>query len=169
MVLWPRDDLDLGVFMQSAFGGTITHARRWQENRHCHGAGHVYQGRYKSFPIEKDEHLLALLRYVERNALRARLVRRAENWRWCALWRRRDAAGDDDPGAPLLAEWPIDEPRHWLRTVNAVESDAELEALRLCVNRGRPYGSDRWVKRQTKALGLASTFRPRGRPRKDQK
>ena len=167
MVLWPGDDGDLGVFMQRL---TITHARRWQENCHCHGAGHVYQGRYKSFPIEQDEHLLAVLRYVERNALRARLVRRAENWHWCALWRRRrGAAGDDDPAAPLLAEWPIDEPRHWLRTVNAVESEAELEALRLCVNRGRPYGSDRWVKRQTKALGLASTFRPRGRPRKDQK
>ena len=48
-------------------------------------------------------------------------------------------------------------------------SEAELEGLRLRVNRGRPYGSDRWVKRRTKALGLASTFRPRGRPRKPRK
>jgi len=118
MVLWPRDGGDLGVFMQRL---TITHARRWQENRHCHGTGHVYQGRYKSFPIEQDEHLLAVLRYVERNALGARLVKRAQNWRWCALWRRHGATGDDDSAAPLLAEWPIDEPRHWLPTVNAAE------------------------------------------------
>ena len=50
---------------------TITHVRRWQEHRGYAGLGHVYQGRYKSFPVESDEHFWVVARYVERNALRA--------------------------------------------------------------------------------------------------
>jgi len=118
----------------------------------------------------ESEDPLPVLRYVERNALRARLVRRAENWHWGSLWRRRHGAtGENDPQAPILNPWPIDHPRHWLRTVNASQSDAVLQTLRTSVNRGQPYGSERWVKRQTQALGLASTFRQRGRPRKNEK
>ena len=72
-LLWPEHDGDLAAFMQRL---TITHVRRWQENRRYVGLGHVYQGRYKSFPVEEDEHFLAVARYVERNALRANLVSR---------------------------------------------------------------------------------------------
>lgn len=68
LVLWPRDDGDLARFMQWL---TITHVRRWVEHRHEVGMGHVYQGRYKSFPVQGDGHFLAVARYVERNALRA--------------------------------------------------------------------------------------------------
>ncbi len=82
-MLWPREDGDLGRFMQRL---GVTHARRWHEHRRRVGYGHVYQGRYKSFPVERDEHFLTVCRYVERSALRARLVRRAENWRWSSLW-----------------------------------------------------------------------------------
>ena len=84
-LLWPERDGDLAAFMQRL---TITHVRRWQENRRYVGLGHVYQGRYKSFPVEEDDHFLAVARYVERNALRANLVSRAEDWRWSSLWRR---------------------------------------------------------------------------------
>ena len=71
ILLWPERDGDLAGFMQRL---TITRVRRWQENRHYVGLGHVYQGRYKSFPLEEDEHFLAVAWYVERNALRANLV-----------------------------------------------------------------------------------------------
>ena len=67
-VLWPEHDGDLGAFMQKL---TITHVRNWQENRRRVGYGHLYQGRYKSFPVETDDHFYQLVRYVERNALRA--------------------------------------------------------------------------------------------------
>ena len=73
MLCWPERDGDLATFMQRL---TITHVRRWQEHRHFVGLGHVYQGRYKSFAVEEDEHFLAVARYVERNALRANLVAR---------------------------------------------------------------------------------------------
>ena len=71
---------DLGRFMQRL---TVTHVRRWHAHRHSDGGGHLYQGTYKSFPVQQDDHhFLAVARYVERNARRANLVRRAENWRW---------------------------------------------------------------------------------------
>src|SRR3984957_4727001 len=78
LILWPKEDGELSAFVRWL---TLTHTQRWHAHRHSAGRGHVYQGRFKSFPIEKDEHLLTVLRYVERNALRARMVERAEDWR----------------------------------------------------------------------------------------
>jgi putative transposase len=115
---------------------TITHSQRLHAHRHTAGDGHIYQGRFKSFPIEQDEALFTVLRYVERNALRANLVGRAEEWRWCNLWRRLN--GDRES---LLSRWPVDTPTNWVDRVNAAQTAAELEALRNSVNRGTPYGS----------------------------
>ncbi len=82
LVLWPRGDGDLSRFMQWL---TMTHTQRWHAHRHNVGHGHLYQSRFKSFPIQTDEHFLKVCRYVERNALRARLVERAEDWVWGSL------------------------------------------------------------------------------------
>ena len=88
LVLWPRADGDLSRWMQWLL---TSHVRRY--HRHYHGSGHVWQGRFKAFPIEQDEHLHTVLRYVERNPLRAKLVRRAEAWAWSSLAWRRGASG----------------------------------------------------------------------------
>jgi len=85
LVLWPREDGELSRFMAWV---TLTHTQRWHAHRHTTGSGHLVQGRFKSFPVQTDEHLLMVCRYVERNPLRAGLVRRAEEWRWASLWRR---------------------------------------------------------------------------------
>lgn len=168
LLLWPRRDGDLSAFMQRL---TITHVRRWIEHRHAVGCGHVYQGRYKSFPCQDDRHGLTVLRYIERNPLRAGLVARAEEWRWSSLGRRlRSGNGEDVSERPELTDPPMDLPpdlRTWARTVNAAESETELTKLRLAVSRGRPVGSANWVERTTRALGLESAFRPRGRPRRE--
>ncbi len=163
LVLRPRETGDLGRYMQRL---TVTHVRRWHEHRHSTGGGHVYQGTYKSFPVQSDEHFLAVARYVERNALRASLVDQAQDWRWCSLWRRDHPQVIDD--VPALAPWPVPCPAHWKRLVNQPQSQKELEAIRTAVQRGRPYGSEPWQKRTGTRLGLESTFRPRGRPRKEE-
>lgn len=49
-------------------------------NKHYHSSGHIWQGRYRAFPIEEDDYLLTVLRYAERNPVRAELVTRAELW-----------------------------------------------------------------------------------------
>lgn len=160
LLVWPRGDDDLAPFMQRL---TLTHTRRWQEHRHCHGTGHVYQGRYKSFPIQRDDHFLTVARYVERNARRAKLVKRAEDWPWSGLWIR---CNGDEGHRRMLSPWPVAEPRQWITMVNRPQSQAELEAVRISVNRGRPFGADRWVARAAESLGLTHTFRERGRPGK---
>ncbi len=160
LVLWPREDGDLGAFMHRL---SITHVRRWQEHRHVVGHGHIYQGRYKSFPVQDDEHFLTVCRYVERNALRAKLVTAAEDWRWSSLWRREHG---DAKARGLLAEWPVARPGDWLRRVNQAETAAELEALHVSVARGRPFGGPEWTQRTAARLGLANTLRSRGRPAK---
>jgi putative transposase len=159
LVLWPEDDGDLGTFMQKL---TITHARNWQEHRHRVGFGHLYQGRYKSFPVEHDEHFYQVVRYVERNALRARLVRRAENWRWSSMWRRLHGSAEE---RRLLSPWPLPLPRTWTQLVNQPQTEAELAALRKSVLRGQPFGSEKWTHKTAERLGLQSTLRPRGRPK----
>ncbi|MEX0774346.1 MAG: transposase [Phycisphaeraceae bacterium] len=164
LVVWPRGDGELSQFMRLL---TVTHTQRWHAHHHTSGTGPLYQGRFKSFPVQADEHYLALCRYVERNALRANLVERAQDWRWGSLWRRRAAAPGGLPGEGLiLSSWPVAEPGHWLRLVNTPQRQAELEALRRCVRRGQPWGGPRWVGRVTRQLGLESAFRPRGRPPK---
>src|SRR5262249_8747751 len=93
-----------------------THAIRWRVAHRTVGYGPLYQGRFKSFPVQRDEHLLSLLRYVERNPLSAGLVERAELWRWSSLWSR--AHGDKAVKA-LLSPWPLERPSNWTVRVNS--------------------------------------------------
>ncbi len=160
LLLWPQRDGDLGAFMQKL---TITHVRNWQEDRHRVGYGHLYQGRYKSFPVESDDHFYQVVRYVERNALRANLVTRAEDWRWSSLWRRVHGTAEQ---RRLLSAWPLPRPRNWADLVSRPQTEAELEAIRRSLTRGQPYGSETCLSRTVELLGLESTLRPRGRPRK---
>jgi putative transposase len=163
LVVWPENDGDLARFMQRL---TTTHARRWHLYRQTVGTGHLYQGTYKSFPIEDDDHLLTVLRYVERNPVRPTLASRAEDWRYSSLWRSRHPS--DNPDKPALCAWPIPRPADWVARVNRAISKKELDALRLSVVRGRPFGDEPWQKRTAKRLGLESTFRLRGRPKKSE-
>ena len=160
LVLWPRGDGELSDFGHWL---TLTHTQRWHAFRQSIGAGHVYQGRFKSFPIQEDDHLLTVARYVERNAQRANLTRRAEHWRWGSLYRwLRGSAAD----RRLLAAWPLPRPGGWVEHVNTAQTEAELTALRRCVTRGSPFGSESWSTRTVRRLSLESTLRPRGRPKK---
>jgi putative transposase len=159
-VLWPENDGDLAAFMQRL---TVTHVTRWQRTKRQVGYGHVYQGRYKSFPVESNQYFYQLVRYVERNPLRSNLVKAVDAWRWSSLWRRLH--GDREQKL-LLANWPVPRSRNWLEYVRQPATDAELAALRRSVQRGSPLGSKTWAERTAKDLGLEFTMRSRGRPRK---
>ena len=142
---------------------TVTHTQRWHAHHHSAGTGHLYQGRFKSFPVQSDDHLYTVLRYVERNPVRAGLVKCAQEWRWSSLW-RYDSGNEAE--RRLLCAWPIRRSGDWVARVNRAETDGELEPLRRSVQRGQPYGSDAWRRRIVVRLGLQSTVRSRGRPRK---
>jgi len=108
------------------------------------------------------DHLFAILVHqyrVQPGPVRAGLRARAQDWPWSSaaapleLWPRLD------PG-------PVVVPRNWLEYVNEPKTEAEVEALRECLRRGRPYGDSAWMERTPKRLGLESSLRPRGRPKK---
>ena len=158
LVLWPEKDGELTAFMRWL---TLTHTQRWKHAHAAVGHGHLYQGRFKSFPIEQDEHLLTVLCYVERNPLRAELVGRAERWRWGSCHVRENRAHEL---FDLLSDWPVPRPARWLETVNLPQSEMVETMVKDCIAHNRPAGSDPWIRRTAEALGLAHTLRPRGRP-----
>jgi putative transposase len=156
-VAWPREDGELSRF----FGYLgLTHATRWQVAHNAVGMGHVYQARFKNFMIQEDAHLLWVLRYVERNPLRADLVKRAQDWPWNSLHARLRGP---DPMRKLLSDWPIAMPRNWTEEVNRAQTDEELKAVRTASKRNRPLGSEAWVAAAVRKYELQSTLRKRGR------
>jgi putative transposase len=170
LVTWPRSDGELSEFMRRV---TVTHAQRLHARRGTAGTGPIYQGRFKSFPVEPDDwHFLTLCRYVERNPLRARLVRRAERWAWGSLARRAGVLLSESSEVPpderpVLTAWPVEAPPmpKWVALVNEPTSPREEEAVIRSMRRSSPLGSPAWSDRTAKRLGLQWTLRPRGRPR----
>jgi putative transposase len=161
-VLWPREDGELTAFMRTL---TLTHAQRWKHAHNAVGHGHLYQGRFKSFPVQTDEHLLTVLRYVERNPVRPGMARRADDWRWSSFAVR---SSPEHELVGMLSPWPVDRPRNWRAWVNEPSGDGdeeEKQLMKLHISRSRPFGDDAWVRRTCESLGSQSTLRPRGRPK----
>jgi len=157
LVLRPQQDGEMSGFLRWI---TATHTMRYHAHYHTSGQGHVYQGRFKSFPVQDDEHFFTVARYVERNALRAGIVQRAEDWRWGSLWRWLQ---EPEPEPRLLSSWPIARLPGWVDRVNEALTDDELESVRRSARRGSPFGHASWVESSAKRLGLDSTLRPQGR------
>ena len=132
LVLSPNVDGEMGRFLRWV---TATHTRRSHAHYHTSGEGHVYQGRFKSFPIQNDENFLTVCRYVERNALRAEFVSRAEEWRWGSFWHWNQKP-KPKPKPPLLCSWPIPRPRGWIERVNQPLTEKALSAVRDSAKRG---------------------------------
>ncbi|MBU1117409.1 transposase [Patescibacteria group bacterium] len=158
LVLYPKLEGDIQKFMQWV---TLTHTQRWHSQNKTTGTGHLYQGRYKSFIIQTDNHIYTVIRYVERNALRAKLVKKAENWRFSSLfWRFKNKTNS------FLSDWPISEPKDYLDFVNTPITNTELDEIRESVHKGKPYGKNSWVDTKIKEFNLQATIRSRGRPKK---
>ncbi len=160
LVLYPRKDNDLALFMRWI---TLTHTQRWHSAHKTVGQGHLYQGRYKSFVCQEDGHFLTLVRYVERNAKKANLVKQAENWQWSSVWRREKGTVKHKK---LLSPWPVPKPRDYLEWLNEAQSQEEEEALERSELKSSPYGDETWSTKTAAKLGQESTMRERGRPRK---
>jgi putative transposase len=154
LVVQPEVDRVLSQYMHWL---TTTHAQRWRRASHTHGRGAVYQGRYRWVPVEQDRHFLRLCAYVERNALRAKLTTRAEEWRWSSAW-QRDCYNCDGPS---LADWPLVRPLHWTEILNATSAPTATEMIRACVRTGRPYGTGDWCSQTAAVYGI--TDGPPGR------
>ena len=159
LVVRPYRDGDLGSWMHWLL---TTHVRHHQ--RRYATVGRIWQGRFKAFPIQEDGHLLAVLRYVERNPVRAQLVRRAAEWKWSSAAHRNSESGLPLHPRTLLTGSPVDLPQPWSEWVDRRLSASELDGLRRCAQRERPYGEAAWAHGAADRLGLRSTLNRRGRP-----
>ena len=162
-VVQPRTSSQLTGFFRWL---THTHAMRWRVAHRSVGWGHLYQGRFKTFPVQgRDDggrrHFLRVCRYVQRNAMTAGVVKHAQAWRWGSLWVQQEGPAELQA---LLSPWPVERPRNWLQLVNAPMTPKELARLRLSVARGQPYGDAKWVAEAVEKLNLEHTIRREGRP-----
>ena len=101
LLLWPAGDGDLSRFMHWL---ETVHALDFHRQRGSKGTGAVYQSRFVSVGISEDRHYYTALRYVERNALAAKAVRRVQDWRWCSASPRSRLTLDAGP-YPRPTNW----------------------------------------------------------------
>jgi len=141
---------------------TLTQPMRYHAHHRTAGGGHVYQDRFKSFPIPDDGHFRVLCRYVERSAQRAELVARAGDWRRGSLYRRVQPS---ERLPRLLSPWPLTRSAIWIRRVKEALDDKQRDAFRCSIRRGSPFGQANWVESIARRLDLESTLRARGRPK----
>jgi len=158
-LLWPREDGDLSEFMKWI---TVTHTSRWHKAHGPDSTGHVYQGRFKSFPVQASEHYLKVLQYIESNPLRANLVEDSNQWQFSSLAIRN---GEVKEGIKIY-KGPVKLPKTWRKDVNKIPNETTQAEIQNCIIRGAPYGGKTWTKTIAQKLGIESTTNPRGRPRK---
>jgi putative transposase len=139
LVLWPTPAASLSAYMHWVMNA---HVHRYHQHYHLRGLGHLYQDRYKSFPIQDDHHMYTVLRYVEANPLRAGLVTEAQAWQWSSLSLR--ARGVEDG---ILTNSLVPLPENWTSLVNEAIPESLLGRIQGSARRQTPFGEDEWVKR----------------------
>ncbi|MCK9344994.1 MAG: transposase [Candidatus Pacebacteria bacterium] len=160
LVLYPKNDGDLGVFMQRL---TNAHTRKVHAKTGTNGNGHLYQGRYKSFLVDSENYLLSVIKYVERNPVRAKLVISCEDWEWGSAYFR---LARKRKNVELIDLPPINLPIDYKQWINAPEKQDEVDTIRISVNKSVPYGGEGWVEKMVVKHKLESTLKSPGRPKK---
>jgi len=145
-----------------------THWLYTQHVNRLHGrSGHLWQSRFHSCPMA-PAHLRAAMCYVERNPVRAKLVRRAWRYAWSSA--SAHVEGKDRWGLVDVEFWrKIAAPKQWREALTRPENEARVDLLRLRTRTGRPLGSDRFVSKLETVVGRRLRPLPVGRPRKDSK
>jgi len=156
LLLVPKEPNSLSRLMQWVM---TSHVRYYHKKNKT--SGHIWQGRYKSFIVEKESYYITLLRYIEANALRAKLVRRAEDWDYGSLMERVYKH------RTLLSKPYMTLDNEWVEYVNEPLKKGELHSIRNSVNRQAPLGEGKWQVETARKHGLMSTLNERGRPRKN--
>jgi putative transposase len=158
-IVKPKANGDMAQF----FGKFTQKAtQRWHAKHGSVGTGHLFQGRFKSFLVEKDDYFFQLAKYVEANPLRAAMVKKAEDWPWSSLSLRLKNL---ELAKKILVPWPVDIPKNYLNLINQPLPKVQLDNIRTSLEKSRPLGSEGWVARQVNKYNLGYTLREPGRPK----
>jgi len=159
LVLFPENTGDMKKFMHLL---TNAHTRKVHTVTKTTGTGPLYQGRYKSFMIDDDAYLLTVIKYVERNPVRAGSTRTVEEWKWGSGWIRQRGTTKQKQ---LLSKGPTPLPRNYRSWVNTEDKEGVINRLRSSVNKGTPFGPADWVNTMVDTYKLGATLRGVGRPK----
>ena len=157
--LQPKVDGDVQTFMGWL---TKTQTQRWHAAHKTIGHGHLYQGRYKSFIVNDDQYYLTLMRYIEQNPLRAKLVDDATVWQWGSAYRRYKGSIEEKK---LLDAWRVPEPNNYQNELSIIQKNDVIDEVRTSIIKGSPLGGDVWKLKLIESLKLQHTIRPVGRPK----
>ncbi len=162
LLLWPENDGDLSAFMKWI---TVTHTNRYHAAHGTTGIGHIYKGRYKSFPVQGNVSYLKVLRYIEANPVRAELVKQAGDWQWSSYLQNIGKAGPDKQLGICKGPKPI--PANWAEYVMSKRTESETDQILNAIKRGCPFGDANWTIKTATELELQATLNPIGRPKKN--
>jgi len=111
--------------------------------------GTLWQGRYLSYPMD-ERYLYTCIKYIERNPVRAKIVKRAEDYPWSSA--RAHIFKWDDP--VLSSFFMIDQIKDWRAYLQEKESEEDLEKIRKNQSSGHPLGNERFYNQIEKLTGL---------------
>jgi putative transposase len=165
LLLSPRESSSLGKLMKRLAGRQTRHHNRLEGR-----SGTLWEGRYKSSLVERDDYLLACSRYIELNPVRAGIVAAPEDYRWSSC---RYRLGPDicdwldlDPAYLALGTTEVERRLRYRDFLQAVIPGGEWELIREAAHRGQLTGTDWFAREIAGILGRRVERRGQGRPRK---
>jgi putative transposase len=165
LILQPGDDpAGLGQLMKR-LAGRQTRLFNRQEGR----SGTLWEGRYKSSPVETDAYLLACCRYVELNPVRAGMVADPAKYRWSSHAQRIGESTDypwldSHPGFDALGSTEVRRRARYRDFVASSVPPGEWDLIRDAVQRGQLTGRERFVDQVARLVGRRIEHRRPGRP-----
>lgn len=165
LLVVPEEIAGLGRLMKRLAGRQTRYHNRLEGR-----SGTLWEGRYKSSPVDSDEYLLACARYIELNPLRARMVATPEAYRWSSCRNRLGLTHnewlDHDPCYLALGENRAQRQERYRQFLYAAIPEGESTLIREAVQRGQLTGHGGFVDKVEKILGKRIDKRSPGRPAK---
>jgi len=160
-----NNNASLGKLMKRLAGRQTRYVNRLERR-----SGSLWEGRYKSSPIETDCYLLACCRYVDLNPVKAGMVKRAEDYVWSSYAQKigfdDDKWLDDDICYLALSEDIEERQQRYIDYVNKGSPENERQFICHSLQRGQLTGTDRFIKEVEQRLDIRIENRAPGRPKK---
>lgn len=164
LLVEPEHEGDLGRFMQSVGRRYVRYINDAYER-----TGTLWEGRFRSAIVSRDEYLITCSRYIELNPVRAGMVRHPRDYRWSSYHRRAmgqpDPLLDEDPWYVTLGGTLQARAAAYAKWLEDSVSDTEWEHIRKATQQGRVVGSESFQEEIGSKVGRRLIGETRGRPK----
>lgn len=165
LIISPSTENGLCDMMQSLGRRYVRHI-----NDKYKRTGTLWEGRFKSSLISKDEYLLTCNRYIELNPVRAKIVKRPGDYHWSSYGFKAEGKRDDlvdlDPAYQALGKTPEERRSAYKTMFDESQDDLAFNAIRHATQKGGIFGDKTFIEKMAKLTGRECVLRSRGRPRK---